>query len=163
MPIEFTYNKQDVINALRFHFWHRGEIRVLRITFLVLAILTIAGYMTEYVNLNALVMIMTMVVVLYGGIYFLLPISTYNKAATFKDSIHLRWNENGILITTNKSERVQEWKRFKHVIETKTFFYLYRDAKSFFLIPTNAFESEADRQAFSLYLQQIYTNYRITY
>jgi hypothetical protein len=40
------------------------------------------------------------------------------------------------------------------VVETKKFFFLYRDKKSFFLIPTSAFETEDARRNFSHLLKE---------
>ncbi|ATL46942.1 hypothetical protein COR50_06960 [Chitinophaga caeni] len=161
MVLEFSYNKQEVINALRYHFWQRGEIKVFRYTGLILAVFSAVGFILGFVNVQALTAVMAVVTLMYACFFFLLPISTYNRASTFKENIRLRWNEQGILINTFSGERLLPWKQFKQVVETRTFFYLYKDSKSFFLVPTNAFSSEAERQAFSLLLQQLYKNYRL--
>ncbi|AWO01813.1 hypothetical protein DLD77_08945 [Chitinophaga alhagiae] len=158
--LQFTYNKEEVIHALRFHFLRRGEIKVFRNTLIILLIATVAGYLFRVVNFNALLGIALMMVILGWAFWYLLPVSTYNKAATFKDNIRLRYNEEGMAIATGQGERAVPWEKFSQIIETKSFFFLYRDKRSFFLIPTSAFENEEALNGFSKLMQSIFSDYR---
>ncbi|QJB34821.1 YcxB family protein [Chitinophaga oryzae] len=139
-----------MLHALRYHFLHRGEIKVFRNTLVILLLATVAGYMFNLVTPGALSGITIMVVLLGLVFWYLLPISIYNKAATFKDDIHLRYSEDGIRISTRSSdhERAISWHHFTKVVETKKFFFLYRDKKTFFLIPISAFKTEDAYQGF---------------
>lgn len=150
MQLEFSYNKGDVLHALRYHFMHRGEIKVFRNTLIILLLATIAGYGYNLVTPGALSGITIMVVLLGLVFWYLLPISIYNKAATFKDDIHLRYSEEGIQISTRSSDHLRSisWNNFSKVVETKKFFFLYRDKKTFFLIPISAFKTEDAYQGF---------------
>lgn len=156
MHLEFSYNKEEVLNALRHHFMQRGEIKVFRNTLIILLLATLGGYVFRLVTPQALTGIAIMVVLLVLVFWYMLPISTYNKAATFKDNIQLQYSEEGMVISTGHSEyqRSISWNNFSRVVETKTFFFLYKDKKSFFLIPTSAFESEAEKKRFGHLLQQ---------
>jgi hypothetical protein len=151
MHLEFSYNKEEVLHALRYHFMQRGEIKVFRNTIFILLAFTMAGYAFEIVTIGALIGIAAMVLLIILVFWFLLPVSIYNKAATFKDDIQLKYSEEGITISTRTSEqqRMLSWSTFTRVVETKYFFFLYRGKKNFFLVPTSAFKSEAAQQEFS--------------
>lgn len=162
MHLEFNYNKGDVLHALRYHFMQRGEIKVFRNTLIILLLATLTGYFFSVVTSAALTGIVLMILVLGWVFWYLLPVSIYNKAATFKDSIHLKYSEEGLLISTRASDRQRaiSWSNFSQVVETKKFFFLYRDKKTFFLIPISAFETEESYQNFSSMLKAKFSNYK---
>jgi len=151
MHVEFSYNKEDVLNALRYHFMQRGEIKVYRTTLAILLLITLTGFFFHLVTFSALIGIFAMVAIIVWAFWYLLPLSTYNKAATFKDEIKLLYSEEGLLISTRSSEHQRQlyWNSFTRLVETRKFFFLYRDKKSFLLIPTSAFENDAARKGFS--------------
>ena len=150
MHLEFSYNREDVLNALRYHFMQRGETKVFRNTLFILLAITLAGYTFKIVTIGALIGIAAMILLIALVFWYLLPVSIYNKAATFKDNIHLRYSEEGIVISTRTSEFQRElsWSNFTQVVEAKNFFFLYRGKKNFFLVPTSAFETEAAQKEF---------------
>ncbi|PSL49709.1 YcxB-like protein [Chitinophaga niastensis] len=162
MHLEFSYNKGDVLHALRYHFMRRGEIKVFRNTLVILLLATITGYIFSVVTTAAFTGIAIMVLVLGWVFWYLLPVSIYNKAATFKDSIHLKYSDEGLLISTRASEhqRAISWSNFSQVVETKKFFFLYRDKKTFFLIPTSAFKTHEAYENFASMLKEKFTNYK---
>lgn len=162
MHLEFNYNKGDVLHALRYHFMQRGEIKVFRNTLIILLLATLTGYFFSVVTSAALTGIVLMILVLGWVFWYLLPVSIYNKAATFKDSIHLKYSEEGLLISTRASDRQRaiSWSNFSQVVETKKFFFLYRDKKTFFLIPISAFETEESYRNFSSMLKAKFSNYK---
>ncbi len=147
MHVEFSYNKEDVLNALRYHFMRRGEIKVFRNTLCILLLLALTGFFFHLVTPSALIGIIAMVAVITWAFWYLLPVSTYNKAATFKDEIKLGYSEEGLQISTRASDHQRQlyWNNFTRIVETSKFFFLYRDRKSFLLIPTSAFESDDAR------------------
>ena len=160
MHLEFNYNKGDVLHALRYHFMQRGEIKVFRNTLIILLLATLTGYFFRVVTTGALTGIVIMVLLLGWVFWYLLPISIYNKAATFKDNIHLKYSDEGLLISTRASDhqRAISWNNFSRVVETQKFFFLYRDRKTFFLIPTSAFES---KEAYSQFASLLKTKFRV--
>jgi len=151
MHVEFSYNKEDVLNALRYHFSRRGEIKVFRNTLCILVLAALAGFFFQLVTLNALIGIIAMTALIGWAFWYVLPLSTYNKAATFKDEIRLRYTEDGLMISTRASDHQRQlsWNNFSRLVETRKFFFLYRDKKSFLLIPTSAFENDDARNNFS--------------
>ena len=160
--LEFSYDKSEVLHALRYHFMQRGEIKVFRNTLIILLLATVAGYFYRVVTPGALTGIVIMILLICWVFWYLLPISIYNKAATFKDNIHLNYSEEGLLISTRASEhqRAIGWNNFSQVVETKKFFFLYRDKKTFFLIPISAFESKEAYADFSEMLKEKFENYK---
>jgi hypothetical protein len=150
MHLEFSYNKDEVLNALRYHFLQRGEIKVFRNTLFILLAFTLAGFAYRIVTVGALVGIASMSVLIVLVFWYMLPVSIYNKAATFKDDIHMNYSEDGIVISTRNSDvdKQLSWAAFTAVVRAKNFFFLYRGKKNFFLVPTSAFKSEMEQREF---------------
>ncbi len=159
--LQFTYKKEEVINALRFHFLRRGEIKVFRNTLIILLLATVIGYVFRMVNFNAMLGIVLMMLILGWAFWYLLPVSTYNKAATFRDNIRLRYNDEGMAIVTGHGERSISWRNFSQIVETQSFFFLYRDKRSFFLIPISAFENQEAHHQFRALMQRTFSDFRM--
>lgn len=162
MHLEFNYDKREVLHALRYHFMRRGEIKVFRNTLIILLLATLTGYFFRVVTPSALTGIVLMILILGWVFWYLLPVSIYNKAATFKDRIQLNYSDEGLLISTRASEhqRAISWSNFSQVVETRKFFFLYRDKKTFFLIPISAFPTEEAYQHFIGMLKGKFSNYK---
>ncbi|UYQ93157.1 YcxB family protein [Chitinophaga horti] len=161
MHIQFSYNRHDVINALRSHFMRRGEIKVFRNTFAILLLATIAGYVFNLVSVSAVMGILVMILLIGSVFWFLLPISIYNKSNTFKESIRLGYNEHQMTIGTEIGDRPLSWSNFSQIVETPTFFFLYRDKKSFFLVPLSAFRTENEIDDFRELLKNKFDSYQV--
>lgn len=161
MQVSFHYNKPEVINALRFHFLNKVEIRALRMVLILLLLFALAGFLLNIVTPAVLAAIVLMLLVVVAAFWYILPFSIYNKAATFKESIRLQCNDEGITIGTHIGQRLVLWQNFNRVVETQNFFYLYRDTKSFFLIPTTAFRDETEKKNFSNLLKSKFGNYAV--
>lgn len=160
--LEFSYDKSEVLHALRYHFMQRGEIKVFRNTLIILLLATLTGYFFSVVTPGALTGIFIMTALIGWVFWYLLPVSIYNKAATFKDDIHLNYSEEGLLISTRASDhqRAIGWNNFSQIVETKKFFFLYRDKKTFFLIPISAFPSQDAYRQFAGLLKRKFSNYK---
>lgn len=160
--IIFSYNKTEVINALRFHFLSRRETMILKVLCAVLFIFSLWGYWTSIVSYGLLVAVFIVIVLLTAIFWFVLPSSIYKKAKTFQEpSIKLQYNSEGMAIGTHAGARHLPWQSFHRVIETSDFFYLYRNTNSFFLIPVDAFSDESKRKSFSYILRDHIKNYLV--
>lgn len=160
--VHFTYNKADVINALRIHFLSRKETKILRILCIVLFIFALWGYWTSIVSYSLLVGVFIVIVLLTIVFWFILPNAIYRKAKTFHEpSIQLQYNGEGMAIGTQAGAKHLPWQSFHRVLETNDFFYLYRNSNSFFLIPTKAFSNDIDRSDFSKILRGHIGNYSV--
>lgn len=139
MQISFTYDRKQVIQALRYHFFTRPEIRVLVI---VVNVLTIAAAVLLYfkkVTPISFVLFSTIWLILMLVIWQLLPNSIYKRSQTFKDSFLMEFDEQSVLLETARGQQVWDWDRFSKFVETPYFFHLYFDNRSFFLVPKDAF------------------------
>ncbi|MCW3462808.1 YcxB family protein [Chitinophaga nivalis] len=150
------------MHALRYHFMQRGEIKVFRNTLIILLLSTFTGYFFNVVTTSALTGIAIMALLIGWVFWYLLPVSIYHKAATFKDDILLKYSEEGLQISTRNSNhpRAVSWNNFSRIIETKKFFFLYRDKKTFFLIPVSAFKTAAAYDSFIGMLKKKFENFR---
>ena len=153
MLLSFCYDKADVIRALRHHFLNKPEIRIFAIILLILLVFASGGRLTGLVTTPALAGVVIMLAILLLAFWWLLPLSIYNKAATFRDSIKLRFNEDGIFIGTSSGERLVLWKNFHRFARTDQFIFLYRNNQSFFMIPLKAFQNSGDLEDFTRMLR----------
>ena len=160
MTLHFHYDKQAVIDALRFHFMNRPEMKFFKVVLILMILSAFAGYFFGMLVLSALIWIFLLFVVLVLFFWYILPYSVYRKARTFREKdIRLDWDTRSLTIVTDSGQRTLPWDRFSNVLETSKFFYLYQSNKSFFLIPAAAFADREDRVAFSELLQNRFSHY----
>lgn len=160
MDIFFHYEKSDVLQALRFHFMQRREIRMFRDILMALGLFVLLSFSLHLIGAPVLVALLLMLILLAVVFWFVLPLAIYAKTKTFQDTIRLAPNSNGLVIRTQYSERQLSWQGILMVIETKDFILLYRDYKSFFLVPARAFKDSQQRGEFSRLLQSYIRDYR---
>jgi hypothetical protein len=54
--------------------------------------------------------------------------------------------EEGITLSTSRGRQLWDWQQFSSFKETVYFFHLYFDARSFFMVPKDAFEDMTQLQ-----------------
>ena len=146
MQISFTYDRKQVIQALRYHFFTRPEIRILVI---LVNVFTIAAAVLLYfkkVNPLSFVFFSTIWMILMLVIWRLLPNSVYKKSKTFQDDFLMAFQEEQVTLETDRGRQTWPWERFSKFVETPYFFHLYFDNRSFFLIPKDAFSTITEQQ-----------------
>lgn len=146
MQISFTYDRKQVIQALRYHFFTRPEIRILVI---LVNVFTIAAAVLLYfkkVHPLSFVFFSTIWMILMLVIWRLLPNSVYKKSKTFQDDFLMAFQEEQVTLDTDRGRQTWPWERFSKFVETPYFFHLYFDNRSFFLIPKDAFSTITDQQ-----------------
>ncbi|MBC6493195.1 YcxB family protein [Flavihumibacter stibioxidans] len=147
MNISFSYDRKQVIQALRYHFFSRPEIRLLVI---LINVFTIAAAVLLYfkrIQPFSFLLFSTLWMALMLVIWRILPNSIYKKSQTFRDEFLMSIDEQEITLTTDRGRQSWPWQRFSKFIETPYFFHLYFDNRSFFLVPKDAFENITDQQA----------------
>jgi hypothetical protein len=147
MTIQFGYNKKQVLDGLRGHFFGRPEIKILAIFINVFAILSAVLFALKRIQPLPFLIFSVLWFFLWISIRRLLPLSIYKKSATFKDTFILSLEEQGILLETKKGQQLWEWRDFSGFKETAYFFHVYFDARSFFLIPKDSFKDITEIQA----------------
>jgi len=136
----FTYNKNKVIQALRYHFISRKEIKTMMIVVNVFAIVSAGLFFWKKITPLAFLVSSALWFILMIVFWFLLPRAIYKKSATFKDKFKVTLADNKFTIENEKGGRSWPWKDFSTWLESPYFFHLYFDSRSFFIIPKDAFE-----------------------
>jgi YcxB-like protein len=146
MNISFTYDKKTVIQALRYHFLTRPEIRVLLIFVNVFAILSAVLYAFKKIQAISFVIFSALWLCLMLVIWRILPATIYKKSQTFLDHFSMNFNESAVTLSNERGSKAWEWQQFSTFLESPYFFHLYFDSRSFFLVPKDAFEGIGELQ-----------------
>lgn len=138
----FYYNKSKVIQALRYHFITRREIRLMLILVNIFAILSAALFFLKKILPLAFVMGSVLWFTLMLAFWFILPYGIYRKAQTFKDHFSVTLGEQHLFLENERGSKSWPWTAFSSVTESPHFFHLYFDSRSFFLVPKEAFSTD---------------------
>jgi hypothetical protein len=135
MTISFGYEKPKVLQALRYHFISRPEIRIMLILVNVFALASITLYFLKKVTPLAFFIGSLLWIVLMISFWFILPAMVYRRAATFQHEFSMDFKESGFTLRHEKGGKEWPWTALKHYVESPHFFHLYFDSRSFFLVP----------------------------
>ncbi|HET9057729.1 MAG TPA: YcxB family protein [Chitinophagaceae bacterium] len=158
MHIEFSYNKPEVIQALRYHFITRKEIKTMIIIVNVFTILSAVLFFLHMIRFFPFFLSTVLWLILMFAFWVFLPVSIYKKAQTFKDHFKVSIDENHVYMENKKGNRIWAWREFSTFLESPYFFHLYFDSRSFFLVPKSAFESIDQVQEARSFLKRHITN-----
>ena len=142
MTVNFTYDKNQVLQALRYHFFSKREIRLMIILINVFALASIVLFYLKKILPIAFLVGSFLWFILMLSFWFILPGMVYRRAATFKDHFTMNFNEDSFSLGNERGSRSWPWKALSSHLETPYFFHLYFDPRSFFLIPKSAFTTE---------------------
>ena len=146
MTVNFGYDKKQVIQALRYHFLMRPEIKVLLILVNVFAIASAIMFYLKKIQPLSFLIFSVLWLVLMLIIWRILPGSIYRRALTFKDHFIMHVREEEVVLETERGAKGWPWAKFSHFVESPYFFHLYFDGRSFFLVPKDAFQDITDQQ-----------------
>ena len=135
----FFYNKSKVIQALRYHFITRKEIRLIVILVNIFAITSAGLFFFKKISPLAFLMGSVLWFSLMIAFWFVLPYTIYKRAATFKDHFTVNLEEKHLFLENERGSKSWPWTSFSSFIESPHFFHLYFDSRSFFIIPKEAF------------------------
>ena len=135
MTIHFGYEKSQVMQALRYHFISRAEIRIMLVLVNVFALASLVLYLLKKITPFAFMIGAVLWMVLMISLWFILPAMVYRKAATFKDNFSMNFEEEGFTLGHESGSRSWQWNALTHFMESPHFFHLYFDSRSFFLVP----------------------------
>jgi hypothetical protein len=142
MELAFSYNKKKVIQALRYHFISRREIRIMLILVNVFAVVSAVLLYLKKIRPEPFLLGSVTWLLLMTGVWYILPYSIYKSAATFKDNFRIAFNDADVRLENSKGYVNWEWSRFSKFFETPHFFHLYFDAKTFFLVPKDDMDED---------------------
>lgn len=142
----FVYDKPRVIQALRYHFISRREIKVLIILINLFALFSATLYYFKKVSPAAFLLSSFLWVTLMLLFWHLMPRWVYRRHNTFRQSFQLHWDEQAFTIRQGQASRSWNWNEVQSWLESPHFFHIYFNPRSFFLIPRAAFEGEGEHQ-----------------
>jgi len=142
IKIEFTYQKKQVLQALRYHFLSKKEIRIMIILVNVFALGSAALFYFKKILPLAFLVGSFLWFSLMICFWFLLPGLVYRRASTFKDHFIMEFQANEFSVGNERGSRSWPWKAVSNFLETPHFFHLYFDSRSFFLVPKNSFVND---------------------
>lgn len=143
----FHYEKAKVIQALRYHFITRKEIKWMMIAVNVFAIVSAGLFFWHTISPLAFLLSSLLWFSLMIAFWFLLPFTIYKKNATFRDNFTAYVSADGFSIENNRGRRSWGWNEFSTSMESPHFFHLYFDTRSFFILPKAAFPGDAEHEA----------------
>lgn len=143
----FTYNKPKVIQALRYHFMSRPEIKIMMVLVNIFAIASAALFFFKKVSPLAFLISSVLWFFLMILFWFVLPQIIYRQSATFKDSFRAVLGREQFAIENDRGHKGWDWSSFSTWMESPHFFHLYFNPRSFFIIPKDAFEGDETHEA----------------
>ena len=151
----FTYNKPKVIQALRYHFITRPEIKIMIILVNVFAIVSAALFFLKKVSPFAF----SISSILWFGLmivfWFVLPQMIYKKSPTFKDRLQAILTTDEFRIENERGGRSWAWAEFSTWMESPHFYHLYFNSRSFFIVPKDAFINDDVHEARKIFKEKI--------
>jgi YcxB-like protein len=147
MTIYFGYEKPQVMQALRYHFISRREIRLMIILVNVFAGVSIILFLAKQVQPMAFLMGSFMWIILMVSFWFILPMAVYRRAATFKHEFSMSFEEDGFKLSHERGSKSWDWTALQNYLESPHFFHLYFDSRSFFLVPKSGCKDIEEVQA----------------
>jgi hypothetical protein len=139
MVVHFSYDKRQVMQALRYHFISRPEFKIMLILVNVFALTCVVLYYLKKITDVAVLTGSFMWFFLMISFWFVMPAMVYKRAATFRDSFTMKFEEEGFSLGNERGSKAWPWKALSTFMETPNFFHLYFDSRSFFLVPKNCF------------------------
>ena len=100
MTIHFGYEKGQVLQALRYHFISRPEIRIMIILVNVFALGSLILYALQKITPFAFLVGSLLWVVLMISFWFILPMMVYRRAETFRHEFIMNFEQEGFSLGT---------------------------------------------------------------
>ncbi len=142
MRIAFAYEKRQVMQALRYHFISRIEIRLLIIAVNIFAIGSLALYLLKAVTPVAFLISSCLWLMLMIACWWFLPWIVYRQTRAFRHSFEMQFAETGFSLEHEGKGNNWDWNQLDRWKETPFFFHLYFDPRSFWLVPKEALTDE---------------------
>lgn len=144
MQIYFSYQKKQVLQALRYHFISRPEIKVLLIVVNVFAIAAAILLSMHKVSPLAFLLSSILWLSLMAAFWVVLPRMVYRKSSTFKEKFSMIFSNSEVRLENERGYNEWTWNQFSSYLESPLFIHLYFNSSSFFLVPKEAIESFGD-------------------
>lgn len=134
MSFLISYQKKEVLQALRYHFIKQTEIKGLMIVVNLYAITTAILLFQKKIRPELFLLGSVLWLILMLLFWYLLPIVFYKKTNLFKADWNFNYDQQGAQLTSEKAEAKWAWAELTYYFESPYFFHYYFGPKSFFLI-----------------------------
>lgn len=151
----FVYDKKKVIQALRYHFITRREIKVMMILVNIFAILSAGLFFFKIISPFAFLISSLLWFTLMIIFWFAMPYMVYKKADTFRDRFRAVLADDIFRIENERGGRNWNWSEISTWIESPHFYHLYFNSRSFFIVPKDAFEGDDVHAARNIFREKI--------
>lgn len=141
MKVEFGYDKGQVIQALRYHFISKRELRLMIILVNVFALISLVLYFMKLITPMAFLVNSVLWMALMVSVWFILPGLVYRRSETFRNRFTMYFHENDFTLEHENGRRNWPYSALKFYKESPKFFHLYFDERSFWLVPKDDFET----------------------
>lgn len=135
MQLSFTYNKKKVIQALRYHFISKREIKFVMIMVNIFAITSAILFYFKKIRPEPFLLGSVIWLVLMVSVWYILPFTIYKKEQTFKEGFTIFFGNSDVTLQNKRGHVDWSWQSFSKYLESPNFFHLYFNSQSFFLIP----------------------------
>lgn len=135
MQYPVSYNKSQVLQALRYHFIKQKEIKSLMIFINLYAIVTAILLFLHKIRPEPFLLGSILWIFLMAFFWFVLPNLFFRKTNLFKESWEFSFNTVAARLLGSVGEANWEWNSVTHYFETAYFFHFYFSPKSFFIVP----------------------------
>lgn len=142
MTINFGYQKGQVLQALRYHFISRPEIRIMIITVNIFAIGSIILYSLGKITALAFLVGSLLWMILMVSFWFILPFTVYRRTETFRHEFSMDFDDESFSLRHENGGRSWPWAKLSKFVESPHFFHLYFDSRSFLLVPKDGFKDK---------------------
>src|SRR4029079_2568465 len=116
ITIHFGYDKPKVLQALRYHFISRPEIKIMLILVNVFALASIILYMLKIVTPLAFFIGTFLWIVLMISFWFILPLTVYRRAITFRHEFSMDFGENDFTLRHERGSKTWPWTALRHYV-----------------------------------------------
>lgn len=157
MRIAFAYDKRRVMQALRYHFISRLELRLLIIAVNIFAIGSLVLYSSGKVNPTAFLLSSFLWLFLMVAIWWFLPWVVYKQTNAFQHEFEMEFSSSGFDLQHGGKGNAWTWTSLQGWKETPFFFHLYFDPRSFWLVPKD-FMKDEERLQLRAWLREFVQN-----
>jgi hypothetical protein len=136
MQLQFSYDKEKVLQGLRYHFIWQPELRVLLVVILAFDAATAILYFIGKIRPQPFLLGSCIWLLFLVSFWYIMPNSVYKREEqTFKDNFLIKFRSEGVFLENERGYIKWGWGEFTKFAESPNFFHLYFSPKSFFLIP----------------------------
>lgn len=135
LEFQVEYRKGEVLQALRYHFIRKPEIRVMVILVNVFALLSVALFALGLASALPFLTGTALWLFLMAAVWIGMPLAVYRRNRTFRDRFTVRMGDTHLFVVTERGSRTWAWREFSHHYETPGFFHLCFGGGGFLLLP----------------------------